>query len=371
MHSSQVKLAEVAPALAEAPDSAYQYQLSHDIEAKRAKSKTKHASCYVKICSLWRNHPILCLCGLGSLLGGALSCFLLKEVSPTSMTVFAPVSNALPTYLQEDAKTLVALDAESKLSKDAELEQAFSTNKMLATLRRRRATVPATVQNQSQQLVKKKATVQLIATTAIVQGNYEKRKEQYVQGLKLLNDMRKKSDKNLYILESCEQSPTFLEEYCPMDGCTVFYTQTNDPKLSNYGINLAKSLLAGLKHFDFSPDDMIIVFNGRYTPTNNEFVQFVDKNLTADVIAKIWNERDAYTALFAMKSKYLLNFLEKHIDPISMEKERIPFEYCFGEFITKIRQQGARIIDLDIPQLYKLPVVANRDYIGRFFQVDR
>ncbi len=366
LHPSQLNFSAHQPALAEAPANQLFY---HQVKVKKSKNRAACSNFYAKAYSLWKHHPILCLCGLTSFLGGALSCFLL-DLPPTTTLTLAP--HSLSERLQEEAKNLVALNAEMKLEKNAELEHALSLKEKLTTLRRRNTRGATTQHNQPQLSARRKApTVQLVATAAIVQENYEKRKKQYTQSLDLLNEIRKKTNKNLYILESCKKSSTFLDEHCPTDGCAVFYTQTNDPKLSNYGINLAKSLLSGLKHLAFSPDDTIIIFNARYTPKDNQFIEFVDKNPTADVIVKIWNERDAYTALFAIKSKYLLDFLENHIDPIAMEKEKIPFEYCFGEFITKIRQKGANVIDLDIPTLYDLPVVAKRDYVNRFFQPDR
>lgn len=184
----------------------------------------------------------------------------------------------------------------------------------------------------------KQPTIRFVCTAAIIPRNYEERKKQYVKSLCLL----KKYGIEPYLIESCATGPTFLDQYCSR----ICYTKTNNPALSNYGINEAISLLVGLKYFNFSPDDIIIKFTGRYSLESDEFIELVKKNPKADAIVRAWNDGDAYTALFAIKLKYFFDFLENDIDFNSMAQKNIPLEHCFGKYITKIRNQGANIIYL-------------------------
>lgn len=179
----------------------------------------------------------------------------------------------------------------------------------------------------------------LVCTAAIIEKNCEERKKQYIESLILL----KKHGCNPHVIESCQQGPTFLDEYCDH----VCYTQSNNPTYTNYGINEAISLNIGLRYFNFDPEDIIIKFTGRYSLISDEFIKLVENNLDADAIVRAWNDGDAYTALFAIKLKYFLDFLSNNINFEMMEHRHTPFEHFFGAYITKMRTQGAKIIYLE------------------------
>lgn len=177
------------------------------------------------------------------------------------------------------------------------------------------------------------------------------RKEAYAKSLNTL----KRYGLETYVVESIASGPTYLDEYCNH----VCYTQSNNAFIRNHGINEAVSMLIGLKHFNFKPDDMIIKLTGRYSLESDEFIRLVQYNSDVDAIVRAWSENDVYTVLFAIRAKYFLDFLDNYINFQRMYQENIALEHLFGAYITKIRNEGARIIYL--PRVYDyLPVV------GRF-----
>jgi hypothetical protein len=145
------------------------------------------------------------------------------------------------------------------------------------------------------------------------------------------------------MVESCQKGPTFLDDHCE----NVCYTQSNIYEhavgLGNYGINEIISIKIGLEHFEFDPNDMIIKFTGRYRLETTEFIDYVNNNLDADAVIRIWPEHNyAYTSLFAMKMHRFTEFLNT-VDYEAM-KQDISFEQILAHYIKKIESQGAHII---------------------------
>lgn len=196
------------------------------------------------------------------------------------------------------------------------------------------------------------AKTRIVCTAALIKEDYEARKTQYINGLTMLQ----KYGYETYVFESCAKGPTFLDKLCNK----VYYTQTNNPKYKNKGINEALSLLVGFKKFNFDSEDMIIKFTGRYMLQTDEFLKLVDQsNIDADVFVRTWNETNAYTALFAMRMKYFLDFLNTCIDSEVMESDWIGIEQRFGEYITKIKKQGVKVVHLK--QVYSYLPIATPD----------
>lgn len=181
--------------------------------------------------------------------------------------------------------------------------------------------------------------IKIVCTSAQKPQGYEERKQQYTRALSLLKN---KYGYDFYLVESIANGPTYLDEYCKH----VCYTHSNDASLVNYGINEAISLKIAFKEFNFDPDTMIVKLTGRYPLENDEFINIVEQNLDADVIARTWHEGDACTGLFAIRFKYFIDFLENHIDFKKMEKFGTPLEHYFGAYITKIKKDGAKIVHL-------------------------
>lgn len=176
-------------------------------------------------------------------------------------------------------------------------------------------------------------------------ANYETRKRQYTESLLLF----KKYGLPVYMVESCQKGPTFLDNYCD----NVCYTHSNIYEhaygTGNYGMNEVISIKIGLEYFAFNPDDMIIKFTGRYQLKTTEFIDLVNKNIDADAVLRVWPEHNyAYSALFAMKMHRFTEFLNS-IDYEAMKKG-LGFEQALVRYIQKIANQGAKIVYL--PKLY-------------------
>jgi hypothetical protein len=191
--------------------------------------------------------------------------------------------------------------------------------------------VPAALQ------LKHPVSIKIFCTAALTAYDYAPRMRQYMRSLETLINYGFEP----YIVESCSpQSPTFLDNYSKH----VLYTKSNNPTHSKSG-NEAHSMLIGLKHFNFDPEDMIIKLTGRYTLESDEFIRLVAKNLDADVIIRAWNDSDAYTGLFAMRAKYLMDFIYG-LDIERMGKQPIAIEHAIGAYVTKMRQDGKKVIYL-------------------------
>ena len=85
--------------------------------------------------------------------------------------------------------------------------------------------------------------IKIVCTAALIQDNYEQRKEEYIRTLTKLKEFGYET----YVFESCTQGPTFLRQYCDH----VCYTQTNNPLISNKGVNEARSMVVGFMHYNF------------------------------------------------------------------------------------------------------------------------
>jgi len=170
------------------------------------------------------------------------------------------------------------------------------------------------------------ATIRLVLTTALAQAHYELRKNQFLTCFKTLEHYDYYPE-DIYIIEAiAKEGPTFLDEYSD----NVFYSTVNDPSLRNKGINEARTMLEGLKFFDFDPDDMIIKLTGRYKMLSNDFLRLITEysdQFDAFARVNIWYPGSAGTMFFAMKYKYLkemfeaLNYEQMELLPTDIERE--------------------------------------------------
>lgn len=103
-------------------------------------------------------------------------------------------------------------------------------------------------------------------------------------------------------------------------------------------------MLIGMEYFNFAPEDMIIKITGRYVLKTDEFISLVKKNSEADIIARVWNNSDAYTGCFAIKAKHLRTFLIDYYFPmICAQKNQNRcignsiIEHAFGHYISLMK----------------------------------
>lgn len=177
--------------------------------------------------------------------------------------------------------------------------------------------------------------IRIVLSAALTDAHYEFRKQQYIEAF---NTLEKYGYKDVYVVEALkQQGPTFLDTYTK----NVFYSSVNDPKFKNNGINEARTLLEGIYHFNFGPDDMIIKLTGRYRLLSSYFLQLVHDNPDYDVFIKFFerNEPCAMTFCFAMRCKFFQEMYEQ-MDYDAMESQWIVAEYEVAKYIVRKANDG-------------------------------
>lgn len=183
--------------------------------------------------------------------------------------------------------------------------------------------------------------IYVIHTAALIQPNYEIRKDEYITSLYRTEEYGYKP----YVFEACHpQSPSFFEDYTNL----VCYTRVNDYSLRNKGVNEAKSLVEGFKFFQFQDDDMIIKLTGRYWFYSPEFLQIVENHPEVDAFGRFTPEHDParkhmITGCFAMRYKLFKEMLES-IDYCQMEDEMIDFERLVGAYVLDLKEKNFPIM---------------------------
>ena len=167
--------------------------------------------------------------------------------------------------------------------------------------------------------------IKVLFTAAIIEDPNGSRQACYIRNLQKL----KQYGCDVYVVESCQKGPTYLDKYCDH----VCYTQSNNPAetKSNNEIN---SMLIGMRYFNFDSDDMIIKVTGRYVLEDNQFILFVQANLDADVIARIWCGFDAYAGCFAIKLNQFINLVDHYHHVYNTESRIYCFEHALGNYIS-------------------------------------
>ncbi len=199
--------------------------------------------------------------------------------------------------------------------------------------------------------------VRIVSTAALINDNYEQRKTEYIESLLLLN----KFGYEPYIIEAIlTTGPSFLDDYCR----NVFYSKEHDfnvTDIRNKGINEARTLIDGLNHYGFDPDDMIIKLTGRYLLRSDQFIKLVEDNPDTDVFIKCLyfdifktptNPDGTWplTAMFAMRCSYMKEFIDG-LDYKKMERDFSYLEKEVYEFLQRKLQDGSGIKITQVPTL--------------------
>lgn len=186
--------------------------------------------------------------------------------------------------------------------------------------------------------------IEIVASAAIIDNQFELRKKQYIYSLEVLNNFGYEP----YIVEACLSSgPSFLDQYCSK----VYYAHTNDSTLRNKGVNEARSLLAFFDQCNFKDDDMIIKITGRYFFENDFFIKLVESTPEIDAIARGWGQADPsiaiFTGCFAMRYKHFKKMI-KEINFERMEAEWIDIERIAARYLNKIiKEEKAKVLYID------------------------
>lgn len=182
------------------------------------------------------------------------------------------------------------------------------------------------------------AEVRLVLSAALTDSFFEFRKQQYIESFAILS---KYGYPNPYIIEAIQKKGlTYLDEH----SSNVFYAQNNNARLRNKGINEARTMLEGLKHFNFSPDDMIIKLTGRYHFKSDYFLRLVENSQQYDAIVRFSPDGQQDTCCFAMKNKHLQEMFES-LDYKAMEHHMINLEYAVAKYVQKkMRAEGFKVL---------------------------
>jgi hypothetical protein len=180
------------------------------------------------------------------------------------------------------------------------------------------------------------ASLKVLFTAAILEENYASRKADYISNLQKL----KAYGCDVYVVESCQSGPTFLDKYCEH----VCYTKSNDPSQTK-SFNEVNSMLIGMEYFNFEPSDMVIKVTGRYVLEDDRFIALVKKHLDADVIARRWSEMDAYTGYFAIKHRCFIEMLDHYYQIYNTESKYYAVEHALGNYLT-LNKERLKIVPL-------------------------
>lgn len=183
-----------------------------------------------------------------------------------------------------------------------------------------------------------KYPVKVIFTAALIDNQFEMRKQEYLHSLDRLIEFGAIP----LIVEACKKSSFF--DVC---GFPVFYPNVNNPNLKNKGVNEAKLLQEALKHFEFDDDEILIKLTGRYFFYSDHFLRFIRDTPHADFIVKGTNNANPFTfftGCYAAKYKYFKQFLAE-LDLAKMEREMINIEDELGRFLLRNPQLVTITVD--------------------------
>lgn len=186
--------------------------------------------------------------------------------------------------------------------------------------------------------------IRVVCTTALIPLNYEMRKEEYIRSM----DTLKSYGYEPYIMEAIHPfSPSFFDEYTQH----VYYSNVNNPKLVNKGVNEARSMMEGFDFYEFDDDDMIVKLTGRYRLISRDFLQIVEDHPEVDVFVKCDPGYPkplgkVFTGCFAIRYKFFKELLE-NLDLEKMERELIDIEVEVANFAQKLKARGDRVMYLD------------------------
>ena len=185
-----------------------------------------------------------------------------------------------------------------------------------------------------------KPSLRLLCTAALINNKFEFRKQEYIKSIGIAKDFLLEP----YYVESCNlKGVSFLDEHVDH----ICYTKSNNYSLRNKGVNESVSVLKGLQFFDFDPEDMIIKLVGRHCFINDSFIKLIEDNPEYDVIAKKDPLGQLYSSCYAMKMKYLKDFLTT-LDLHDMEKNMVNIERKLADYVTLIeKRNNASILYID------------------------
>lgn len=185
----------------------------------------------------------------------------------------------------------------------------------------------------------------VLFSAALIPEHFQERKSEYIYSLEILKMLGYEP----YIVEAIlPDGPTFLDQY----SSRVFYSNVNDARLKNKGVNEARSLLAAFAHYDFDDDAIIIKLTGRYYFESKYFFDQISTQPLCDAFVVQDNYGNTITGCCALRCRYFKAFL-KQLDLVFLEKRMVNIERELTLYLERMKVQG-----IQVNYLSKLDVVA-------------
>ena len=201
------------------------------------------------------------------------------------------------------------------------------------------------------------ADLHFLFTSAIIERNYEKRKTEYLKGLRTIRSYGFEP----WIIETRNISASFFDPISER----VLYPQCNIDSLQNKGANEVMAIRACISHLPFNDEDMVIKMTGRYFLYSRDFVNLIESTQT-DYDAYVLSgkhfirENDIFAGCFAMRWKYFKEMIEQ-VDVEKIESEMISVETVFADYIREFNLREKRVTQLHM--------IANVDFPGLGFLI--
>lgn len=181
--------------------------------------------------------------------------------------------------------------------------------------------------------------IQVMCTAALIKDSFEVRQKEYVQSLGVL----KHYGYEPYVVEAiCPKGPTFLDNYSQH----VCYSNVNNAKLRNKGVNEARSMMVALQQFNFDDNDIIIKLTGRHCFASDAFFKIIQNNPEVDAFVLYPDQYgNISTICFALRCNYFKGML-LHFDLRKMERRMINIETELNLYIQKMKKVGMKVMYL-------------------------
>lgn len=171
--------------------------------------------------------------------------------------------------------------------------------------------------------------MKILFTSAVIEYNYEVRKNQYIESFKKLCECVDKSD--IYIVETILSGGSFMEELTD----NVYYTNVNNSNLKNKGVNELLSLKKFFDMVDFDEDEKLLKITGRYLLLSDHFINFCDGTNYNNIGKKTKDQIQIFTGCFQTRYGIFNRFINT-VNYNVIEKSMINIEKVFYDFLKKI-----------------------------------
>lgn len=168
--------------------------------------------------------------------------------------------------------------------------------------------------------------MKILFTSAIIEQNFEERKEEYLKSLTFLKENGLVD--SIQIIETVLESDSFFEQL----GYKIFYSKTHKPNLKNKGVKEILALKSYLQNAELSDNEMLIKITGRYKFLDTFFLKTVNNDKFDFYYLPVKNQ--VFFGCIAMRKKYFVELINS-IDLNVMEKYMINIESKTYEYLQQ------------------------------------